>query len=1162
MLRAGARGDGPAVQRVSAHPQRHRYAFWAALYAVAVVYSSVVIGPLGLHFVPTDPAEQWQRFLATPLVDSGSDQRADWIANLLLAVPLGFLLTGTLASARGAASRVLGTIVAGLLGFTFVLAVKYAQLYFPPRTVSLNYIIAQSLGICIGAAIFHVLRSRAPRLVSRDDQATARLVLDLAVMVVVCFVLFPFDVVLSLDDMQARLATLPHDLLALPGEDRPMGVRLMLLAGTIVSTIPVGMRLALRRDRPGLARIMLIGTGWMLALLLASSLVLSTTPSFASTVARIVGVITGAVALHWAASQNLLRARFVMARLVPIIVIPYLLAVAYVQGLFSSQWQTSDQVLAGLYWRGLTPLYSYYIVSKAHAALSMMGHAALYAPIGVMMWLRYGGSRRSVLAAAILAALAAIAVEAARAFQPERQPDINAVGVAAFAAGLAVWLSPMAWRVFGSISRIGPEQEVAPTRRQLPGAGVSDLGRAQREAFERQSSNDAVSTPVGAQRQISERPLSSVAVSDVARWQREAFEQITGAQRTVALATPIGMPLWLRLIAAAACAIGAGLLVAAYPLGTKYAAAAVAVWVAVLLWRPSLWLVLLPAIVPSVDLALWSGWLVTSEADIAVLATLAVLLLRDPPAWSDLAPRGAARVALLLALLACLVGVVRAYTAPFSVPGGSDNPYLEPLNALRLAKPFIAALALLPFLLARHRVHGDVVQRFGWGMLAGLAIVGLAAIGERAAFVGVLDEHSDYRIVATFSSMHIGGGHIGAYVALALPFLVVGLHRPRMAGLLAMVVVIALGGYTLVVTFARTAYVAALGGMGAAALGWAAAQMRHGRRLAAIASALLPVAVCGIVAVGLFTPYMAERIDQSALDLVAREDNWSYGLSIDQRNLLSILFGMGTGTYPRIAASRASPDAAAGNYVLGHNYLTLRSGPEFYFGQKVIVAPRAGYELSLDVRAPEKAVSLTTGLCAKLLLYSENCSGQNFAIEASESWQRITARITSPETWEGIVPPVEFWLGTSGNQPLDVGGIHLVGPDGQDAVANGDFHDGTDRWFFTSDRHLAWRTKDFYVATWFDSGALGLICVFVLIATSMGTAGRAVSAGNPWAAPVVGGLSAMLLSGVFDNVFEAPRLALLYDLVLMLGLIVGVPRDMPAQRAVQGSRRAQPTMAV
>src|SRR6185369_1681153 len=100
-----------------------------------------------------------------------------------------------------------------------------------------------------------------------------------------------------------------------------------------------------------------------------------------------------------------------------------------------------------------------------------------YAPIGVMAGLRYGGTRRSVLAAAILAALAAIGVEAARAFLPERQPDINAVGVAAFAAGLAAWLTPMAWRVIGSISRVGPHLDMAPAKRQSPRESVSDPAR-------------------------------------------------------------------------------------------------------------------------------------------------------------------------------------------------------------------------------------------------------------------------------------------------------------------------------------------------------------------------------------------------------------------------------------------------------------------------------------------------------------------------------------------------------------------------------------------------------------------------------------------------------------------------------------------------------------
>src|SRR5271165_7647795 len=112
MSYAGQSADeAPARYRIVVPSRGRRYAAWALLYAVLVVYSSVVVSPAGLHYVPLDPAAAWQKFLATPLLDNGSDQRPDWNANLLLTIPLGFLLTGSLASARGIAWRVFGTIV-------------------------------------------------------------------------------------------------------------------------------------------------------------------------------------------------------------------------------------------------------------------------------------------------------------------------------------------------------------------------------------------------------------------------------------------------------------------------------------------------------------------------------------------------------------------------------------------------------------------------------------------------------------------------------------------------------------------------------------------------------------------------------------------------------------------------------------------------------------------------------------------------------------------------------------------------------------------------------------------------------------------------------------------------------------------------------------------
>lgn len=144
----------PMVHRRPTRLGPRRCAGWLLLYALIVVYSSLVLGPLGFHFVPRDPAGAWHAFLATRFFDTGSDQRPDWIANLLMMVPFGLLVTGTFGAARGLGARLLGTAFALLVSLVFVLAVKYAQLFFPPRTVSLNYIIAQSIGATLVWACF------------------------------------------------------------------------------------------------------------------------------------------------------------------------------------------------------------------------------------------------------------------------------------------------------------------------------------------------------------------------------------------------------------------------------------------------------------------------------------------------------------------------------------------------------------------------------------------------------------------------------------------------------------------------------------------------------------------------------------------------------------------------------------------------------------------------------------------------------------------------------------------------------------------------------------------------------------------------------------------------------------------------------------------------
>jgi len=128
---------------------RWRLAGACAAYALLMLYSSTIIGPDGINFVYKDPVAVFRIFLATPYVITGSDQRADWMGNLLMLVPFGFLLTGLLWPKRPTL-KLPAAFMAILIAVATILTIKYLQLFFPPRTVTLNYITAQTVGAVIG----------------------------------------------------------------------------------------------------------------------------------------------------------------------------------------------------------------------------------------------------------------------------------------------------------------------------------------------------------------------------------------------------------------------------------------------------------------------------------------------------------------------------------------------------------------------------------------------------------------------------------------------------------------------------------------------------------------------------------------------------------------------------------------------------------------------------------------------------------------------------------------------------------------------------------------------------------------------------------------------------------------------------------------------------
>lgn len=145
--------------RENARPERdhsRRLLLWLGLcYLGFVIYGSLV----PLDFRPVSVAEAIQRFTQIPYLDLKIESRADWVANILLFVPLAFAWLGVLwtdpATARVAKSCLV--LVATVL---LSVAIEFTQIFFPPRTVSINDIVAEGIGTIAGTAAWWIWGER------------------------------------------------------------------------------------------------------------------------------------------------------------------------------------------------------------------------------------------------------------------------------------------------------------------------------------------------------------------------------------------------------------------------------------------------------------------------------------------------------------------------------------------------------------------------------------------------------------------------------------------------------------------------------------------------------------------------------------------------------------------------------------------------------------------------------------------------------------------------------------------------------------------------------------------------------------------------------------------------------------------------------------------
>jgi hypothetical protein len=166
---------------------------------------------------------------------------------------------------------------------------------------------------------------------------------------------------------------------------------------------------------------------------------------------------------------------------------------------------------------------------------------------------------------------------------------------------------------------------------------------------------------------------------------------------------------------------------------------------------------------------------------------------------------------MLLLLVPVAIGLQRGLVDAGGLSWGWWHGYREPLNSVRLAKPWLAWVLLLPvWLKAWREAQSQMSASLSTGMVAMLAVSALSVWWERWAYTGLLDFSSDYRATGLFWEMHVGGAALDAVLVLALPFAAAALMEARSpARWAALAGVMGLAVYAALTTFSRIVYLAA-----------------------------------------------------------------------------------------------------------------------------------------------------------------------------------------------------------------------------------------------------------------------------------------------------------------------------------------------------------------
>ena len=1062
-------------------PIRNRHHAFLAFFAwlIFVVYGSLL--PFELRGISL--SEAIDTFSRIRFLDLGIVSRADWIANILLYIPLAFLACSWIGgdSHRGPL-KALAVPATLLICIGTAVAVEFTQTFYAPRTVSLNDLLAESIGTFLGIAIWSFYGTPIRKLLdafAEGGRASIYAAISIYGIAYILLALFPYDFIISLDELKWKLSSdhLGWILAGSCGSWLRCGAQML---GEFLAIMPLGLLLSLANRRLSLTRVFVVGAGLSLFLELCQILLASGVSQGASILLRAGGLVGGVMLGRFLHQQGIGPIAKLTRRFALFLAIPYLIAVAALNSWFGSPWvdigSAADRLLSDV---RFLPFYYHYFSTETHAVASLLAQFTMYAPIGILIWARDIGTVRSPSrhfgVVGMAAAMLALPIELGKLFVPPQHPDFTNLLIAASGAMFAYWLA-------GWIT-----------------STVSDETQIKAAADSAQRTPDAPHS-------------GSTSPRDPAR------------------------PLGVLLSLAALAALGLGIV--SYPLYGTILVGFLILYAFALYRQPWLWLLLIPIALPVLDLSPLTGRLLLDAFDLLVLVTIAMGYWRIYPLRPRSWPRhtlGLA-VALLWAtwVLAFGRGIWGLQNLPESIIASSHTP----LEAWFVGKGLLWSLLLVPLLRRLPKDKTDQAQKlFLRGIVIGLALEVAVVFWERQVYVGLTDFENIFRVTGTFASMHTGGAYIEAYLAFAFPILIVWILRQhrwrlRLAGL----ALVGATAYAMSVTYSRGGYAGLVVSLLVVAIGVTLQRHRtiRGGKLA-LAGVVLGVIAMGLPVVsGEFAQY---RLNRSMEDLNIRIAHWRQAIRIMDDGPLTSLIGMGFGRYPTQYFYRADFDKPPGNFSIlrdgEENFLHLNPGDALYLDQIVAMEPEAHYTLSARIRQPQGKAELSIPICEKALLYSFACDWYRLAPNGQgTAWQTVSIPIVDREILKSdgsSLRPIKVSLYNPGKAaPIEIATLSLKDQNGKELLANGSFDNGVERWLFVTDRDLAWHIHQQEVETYFAQGFLGLLALATLLFAVVRVLRRGVMAGCTFALAMAAALAGFLTVGLLGSTVDTARLSMLF----------------------------------